>query len=165
LEERQAHLDLSTPCDLPLKAHGTCKTWARAKISFLLGVSFEEQPAVKACICHRCSHGSKNGWCLNPLHYYVGTLSENNLDARLDNPEVFLINDERIKSVQPKAVIAALSPEAQTKRKETFKRIKHSQGKRNSQWGTMWITDGAVSKKIKKGETIPDGFRLGKTIA
>ena len=37
-------------------------------------------------------------------------------------------------------------------------------GDKNSQYGTMWITDGVVNKKIKKDDPLPLGFRRGKII-
>lgn len=50
-------------------------------------------------------------------------------------------------------------------RKETFVKIKHQQGKTNSQYGTCWITNGLESKKIKKVDIhlLQDGWRLGRT--
>lgn len=35
-------------------------------------------------------------------------------------------------------------------------------GSKNSQFGTMWITDGASNKKIKTNETIPSGWKKGR---
>ena len=35
-------------------------------------------------------------------------------------------------------------------------------GEKNPQFGTCWITNEIDSKKIKKGETIPEGWRLGR---
>jgi group I intron endonuclease len=35
-------------------------------------------------------------------------------------------------------------------------------GEANSQAGTMWITNGEVNKKVKKGDDIPLGFRVGR---
>ena len=46
--------------------------------------------------------------------------------------------------------IKALSEYSKTKRKETFKKIKHQQGENNSQYRTCWITNGKITKKIKK---------------
>jgi len=40
----------------------------------------------------------------------------------------------------------------------------HSKGKRNSQFGTMWITNEVESKKIKKTELIPEGYRRGRVV-
>jgi hypothetical protein len=39
-----------------------------------------------------------------------------------------------------------------------------STGDKNSQFGTRWITDGKVSKKIKKTDAIPNGWHLGRKI-
>jgi hypothetical protein len=35
-------------------------------------------------------------------------------------------------------------------------------GEKNSQFGTMWITDGVTNKKIKKNDTIPEGWCKGR---
>lgn len=40
---------------------------------------------------------------------------------------------------------------------------KHN-GDKNSQYGTCWITNGEVSKKINKNEVIPDGWYRGRVI-
>lgn len=56
----------------------------------------------------------------------------------------------------------AQSPEARKTRKETLQKIDHQQGERNSQYGTMWITDGTNNKKLKKSEPIPDGWYKGR---
>lgn len=38
----------------------------------------------------------------------------------------------------------------------------HQTGEGNSQFGTMWITDGDKPIKIKKTDLIPDGYRKGR---
>jgi hypothetical protein len=38
----------------------------------------------------------------------------------------------------------------------------HQTGKNNSQYGSMWITNGNESKKIKKDSIIPDGWYKGR---
>ena len=35
-------------------------------------------------------------------------------------------------------------------------------GDKNGSWGTMWITDGTNTKKIKKSDKIPEGWRKGR---
>lgn len=37
-------------------------------------------------------------------------------------------------------------------------------GSKNSQYGTMWITDGSNNKKLKKDDLIPEGWRKGRII-
>lgn len=52
---------------------------------------------------------------------------------------------------------------------ETIKKIRNSTkgkhiGKNNSQFGTMWITNGKESCKIKKDQPTPNGWRYGRTL-
>lgn len=37
-------------------------------------------------------------------------------------------------------------------------------GAKNSQYGSMWITNGIENKKIKAIDTIPEGFYKGRKI-
>ena len=71
---------------------------------------------------------------------------------------------ERAKINQPKATEAAKNPESNRKRKQTLSAIKHQQGNNNSQYGSMWITDGTKenTRKISKNESIPEGYRKGR---
>ena len=39
-----------------------------------------------------------------------------------------------------------------------------SAGKNNSQYGTMWITNGSENQKIKRIDTIPEGWEKGRTL-
>lgn len=67
---------------------------------------------------------------------------------------------ERMKLLGEKAN----SPSAQRKRKETFKRNKHSQGENNSQYGKVWISN-ILTKEIRRitnKDTIPEGWVRGK---
>ena len=59
---------------------------------------------------------------------------------------------------------AARSTEALQKRKETYARIGHQQGEKHSQFGTMWVTNEIESKKIKKTDPVPEGWRKGRVI-
>ena len=58
----------------------------------------------------------------------------------------------------------ALTEASRAKRLESFKEIGHQQGEKNSQFGTMWITDGLKSTRISKEDTIPEGWRKGRII-
>jgi hypothetical protein len=60
--------------------------------------------------------------------------------------------------------LRASSPEAILKRKQTFKEIGHQQGEKNSNYGTMWITNETENKKIKKTDLVPEGWRTGRKI-
>lgn len=52
----------------------------------------------------------------------------------------------------------------ETKNKIGSKNSIHQSGQGNSQFGKMWITNGVESKKIKKTDSIPDGWRKGRII-
>lgn len=56
-----------------------------------------------------------------------------------------------------------------THTKETKKKMSESSkeqgtGYSNSQYGTCWITNGEINKKIKRGDSIPSGYRLGRVL-
>lgn len=50
----------------------------------------------------------------------------------------------------------------ESKAKMRISRAGKQVGILNSQYGTMWITNGTINSKIKKGESIPEGYRPGK---
>ena len=56
---------------------------------------------------------------------------------------------------------SCVTPAAIAKRKDTYRALNHQQGMKNSQYGTMWITDGYHNKKIKKDSPIPAGYTRG----
>lgn len=60
---------------------------------------------------------------------------------------------------------AAALPEAIAKKKETFARIGHAQGQKNSQFGTCWVTMDAKPIKIKKEQLddyLANGYSRGR---
>jgi hypothetical protein len=77
-----------------------------------------------------------------------------------------IINQQRYDSGEQISVFVHLNKDVsfQHKRKERLKEINHQQGDKNSQAGTMWITDEVENKKIKKTDSIPEGFRKGRVM-
>ena len=51
-----------------------------------------------------------------------------------------------------------------TKIKMSLSAIGKHDGIKNSQYGTMWITNGIENKKIKKEEIVPNGWNKGRII-
>ena len=68
------------------------------------------------------------------------------------------------KRIQPMGTNAALSVESRQKRLDSFKRIGHQKGESNSQYGTMWVTNGETNKRVKKTESIPEGYYPGRKL-
>lgn len=52
----------------------------------------------------------------------------------------------------------------ETKKKMSESKKGYGIGETNSQFGTMWITNGTKNKKIKKEDLIPDGWGRGRKI-
>lgn len=75
-------------------------------------------------------------------------------DKRLQNGELVLFWKNR-KHTQ----------ETKNKMSDTFRKNKHQQGEKNSQYGTCWVMRGEVSKRIKKDDLdiyIDDGWIKGR---
>jgi hypothetical protein len=51
----------------------------------------------------------------------------------------------------------------ETKEIISKKNSENSKGSRNSQYGTIWITDGKENRKIRLDSEFPEGFRRGRT--
>jgi hypothetical protein len=64
---------------------------------------------------------------------------------------------------QPKAANASKTPKAREAQKQAFKKSKHQQGEKNSQYGTTLIynLDLRQTKRVKKDEPIPNGWKKG----
>lgn len=58
----------------------------------------------------------------------------------------------------------AWSDSAREKRRITKEESNFQKGSKNSQFGTMWITDGVESKKIKKTDLIPENWKKGRKL-
>jgi hypothetical protein len=81
--ERLKHVELNSPCLLEAGAStGLRAKLARDSLLKLLGLqnNVKNWRKGKVQLCHLCPHNSKNGYCHNPLHCYLGTPQENNQD-------------------------------------------------------------------------------------
>lgn len=56
------------------------------------------------------------------------------------------------------------SPEAIAKKKETFARIGHQQGEKNSSFGKHWIHKGTENRLVPKNDPVPEGWEIGRKI-
>jgi len=83
-------------------------------------------------------------------------------------PEVKEKISKRMSNVYPKGTtwcsFAGKQHSDEVKRKIGEKNSKHQTGSGNSQFGTMWITNGVENKKVKKDSIIPVGYSKGRKI-
>lgn len=90
----------------------------------------------------------------------------------VDNPAKLNSVKEALSRAMKKRISNGFKPippsfSGKTHKEETKEKIRNSnKGKHvgclNSQYGTMWITNGSENKKIKKYDSIPEGWRKGK---
>lgn len=88
-----------------------------------------------------------------------------------ENDMCFIVDksDDRIQSGELKLYWKGKhhSQETKDKLKDIYKKTKHQQGEKNSQYGTCWILKGDICKKIKKDELdiyLKDGWIRGRKI-
>jgi hypothetical protein len=74
------------------------------------------------------------------------------------------INRDDTYNIKTGGLQGILDQHTLNKIKETFKLKKISHGETNTQFGTMWITNGVDNKKIKKDDEIPFGWKKGRVM-
>ena len=79
--------------------------------------------------------------------------------------KMLLLRREKRPNHMSDMVEKAKSKESIEKRKQTFREIGHQQGEKNSQFGTIWITNGLENNRIRKEEHIPDEWRKGRVMS
>lgn len=88
---------------------------------------------------------------------YNEKTTRNTVKYNRENKKLYFDPEFRAKGVE-----AARTLESIQIRKDTFKEIKHQVGSTNSQFGSMWITNGTLNKKIKKDDNLPEGWYKGR---
>lgn len=66
--------------------------------------------------------------------------------------------------IRKKASELSRTESAIQKRKETFAKMGHQQGEKNSSYGKHWIHRGTENRLVKKDEAIPEGWEIGRKL-
>ena len=107
-----------------------------------------------------------------------GAISRNQLPVKPETKEKIgeatkarwgkLTPKERAELLQEQGFWAGTPPEHRDRVRQAqmkaFQRIEHQKGEKNSQYGTIWITDGTRNQKLRKTEPIPEGYWRGRTL-
>lgn len=94
--------------------------------------------------------------------YYTCDDFKNKHLEHLDNVRKDAIST--IKEKYPRGTFYGKNHSDQTKKLIGEANSIKQRGNKNSQFGTMWITNGVSSKKIKKSDVIPIGWHSGRVI-
>jgi hypothetical protein len=79
-QQRIAHINLIAPCNCWAGNQSWAKEKMRKNLLTYLTLHADVKGYKTPC-CHLCEHNSKSGAvCINPLHMYIGTPTENILD-------------------------------------------------------------------------------------
>lgn len=85
-----------------------------------------------------------------------------NLPERLEQHRIKVSDTLRKYYKENKGTFTGKEHTEETKKKISETNKQKAKGSRNSQYGTCWITDGEVNKKIKTTEPLPEGWKLGR---
>ena len=113
--QRTLHIDLSSPCQPSNRVSVPPKSPLLDFLSVFDDIGDWRKHGIQRC--HACEMDSTRGWCVNPLHIYIGTVSENMMDksptirsqmAANAGRKAHSIKDENGKSINAKKSAAII---------------------------------------------------------
>lgn len=159
IEERQAHLDLSAPCQLEKR-----RKWTHQKDQLLqqFNVTNDSSNWLHAGIhrCHACINDSQGPLvCLNPKHWWIGTSTENAASRPLEKRQA---GGKATRGIAKSETSIAKRAEALRGLKRTAEQRKRMSDSHKGKF--FWITDGTRSVQHRVGEPIPAGWYKGRIL-
>jgi hypothetical protein len=119
--------------------------------------------------CMNLKVGGEGGWSKEANKAYLERLhNDSEFKERLTKIAIKnnlrLISEGKLKTGKDLYDWTGKKHSDETKKKisESNKGKTRGNGETNSQFGTCWITNEKINKKIKRGDFIPKGFRLGR---
>ena len=98
------------------------------------------------------------------MYFKIGWYSRRVREAILTTLKVNKLGCTYNEDIRKSMVERAKSPKSIMKRKETYRKIGHQKKEKNSQFGTIWITNGVDNMKIKKEFDIPKNWWKGRSL-
>jgi hypothetical protein len=114
---------------------------------------------------------NKSGFIMNSSHYGSGSIKASKGGIATRNSKSAIFSEESrhravavLRERYPNGTFYKKSHSAETKIKMQLSHIGGQVGSNNSQFGSMWITDGQLNMKINKESTVPAGWWKGRKI-
>jgi hypothetical protein len=133
------------------------------------------QEMLNDCLCMNLMNGGQGGFISEEQQKYRSKCANIKLNEKLQNDETFrnlwrtnLINGVKKSYSDGKKDKKwgknwlGLKHTEKTIEKMRESHKNQGRGINNSQYGTCWITNEIINKKIYKGDLIPEGWRLGR---
>jgi len=118
---------------------------------------------IKDNLCMNLKVGGEGGW-----HEHANNAFKQKLQDPIFRQEFGKkVSDNNYRRIAAGEIMRFPSWQGKKHTEETKMKIGHTNslkqsGNANSQFGTMWITNGVENKKIKKDSNIPDGWYKGR---
>lgn len=100
--------------------------------------------------------------------YHRGVICNQRRNELLKDPQYRSVHSSRLSKAMKELYkthpggFAGKMHSEETKKRIGLTNSKHQSGENNSQFGTMWITNGIDSKRINKTEEIPKDWKVGR---
>jgi hypothetical protein len=155
-----------------------------AREAFLKEQELVTEALIASDLCYNLKLGGQGGWEYNNdgseehrERCKIGALKTNQIltpNARRErsrksantkwktNYDKMADINRRVSKQSLELKIGIYSELAIENRKRKFKEINHQSGSKNSNFGTMWITDGISNKKLKNTDNIPEFWYKGR---
>lgn len=89
-------------------------------------------------------------------------LYTNDVDFRSQHLEITKNARNFLRKKYPNGTFLGRNHSEESKAKMKQSKLNHGSGQNNSQFGTMWITNGSSNRKIKSVDIIPEGWYKGR---
>jgi hypothetical protein len=132
-------------------------------------IEIVNEDLIKNPLCMNLKEGGDGGF-VNEEHRKKCTIA--GLKSQWSNPEYIKWHKDRqkirfIEMNKSRLGLPGKKHSEETKAQMSLKHKGHTyqKGEKNSQYGTRWITNGIKIKKLHKEESLPNGWRYGKTLS
>lgn len=126
---------------------------------------------INEALCMNLMEGGRGGYISDEHYEKIAIAARAHQKEKWQDPEYRELmksyNSEKMKQLHKDGKMkydnfTGKKHSAEALAKMRAKKVGHGEGSSNSQYGSMWITNGKDNKKIKRDEVIPSGWKQGR---